>query len=74
MKNQNFEKLKKTPEDIIILQMCNTNENHMILSVTDRICHFGPFFVLSPLNNLKNQKVEKLKKKPGDISFYTSVP
>ena len=26
--NQNFEKMKKTPWDIIILHMCNINENH----------------------------------------------
>ena len=39
--NQNFEKMKKNPEDIVILQMCTINGNHM----TDRIfCHFGPFF------------------------------
>ena len=28
--NQNFEKMKKTPRDIIILHMCNINENHMM--------------------------------------------
>ena len=28
--NQNFEKLKKTPEDIIILLMCTINESHMM--------------------------------------------
>ena len=31
-KNQNFEKMKKKekPGDIIILQMCNINDNHMM--------------------------------------------
>ena len=29
-KNQNFEKLKKTPGDIIILHMCAINDNHMM--------------------------------------------
>ena len=30
LKNQNFEKLKKKPEDIIILNMCTINENQMM--------------------------------------------
>ena len=39
-----------------------------IQSETDRICYFGPFFVLSPPNNLENQNFEKRKKKiSGDI-------
>ena len=29
-KNQNFEKIKTTPGDIIILHMCNINDNHMM--------------------------------------------
>ena len=29
-KNQNFEKLKKAPGDIIILHMCTINDNHMM--------------------------------------------
>ena len=28
--NQNFEKMKNMPGDIIILHMCTINENHMI--------------------------------------------
>ena len=28
--NQNFEKMKKTPGDIIILQICTINDNYMI--------------------------------------------
>ena len=28
--NQNFQKMKKTPEDIIILQMCIINDSHMM--------------------------------------------
>ena len=30
LENQNFEKLKKLPGDIIILHMCNINDNHMM--------------------------------------------
>ena len=29
-KNQNFEKIKKNPRDIIILHKCNINDNHLI--------------------------------------------
>ena len=29
-KNQNFEKMKKIIRDIIILHMCNINDNHMV--------------------------------------------
>ena len=43
--NQNFQKLKKTLEDIVTLHRSNINDDHMMIwSVTDRICcHFGPF-------------------------------
>ena len=30
VKNQNFEKMKKTCGDIIILHLCTTNDYHMI--------------------------------------------
>ena len=30
LENQNFEKMKKIPIDIIILHMCTINENHMM--------------------------------------------
>ena len=65
-KNQNFEKMKKPPGDIITLHMCTINDNHTMYGswdmehVTDRISfHFGPFFALLPPNNLKNQKHDK---------------
>ena len=28
--NQHFEKIKKTPEDVITLQMCTINDSHMM--------------------------------------------
>ena len=44
-----------------------------IWSMTDRhFCHFG-LFSAHP-NNLENKNFEKMKKAPGDISFYTSLP
>ena len=39
-----------------------------IWNATDRVfCHFGPFLLSDPPNNLKNQNFENMKKKPGDI-------
>ena len=47
VENQNFEKMKKTPTDIITLLMCTINNSPEIWRATDKICyHFGPFFVL----------------------------
>ena len=74
LRNQNFEKLKKTPRDII-LQMCTINDGPVIWcmvpeiwSTTDKIfCHFGLFFAFLPLNNPKNQNFVKMEKPPGDI-------
>ena len=73
-KIQNFEKIKKTPGDIIIL-----NENHMmygswnIKSVTDIIFyHFELFFCpFTPLTAQKIKILKKMKKTPGDIIIFT---
>ena len=57
LKNQSFNKMKHMPEEIIILHLRTTNDDHMmygpeIWSVTDRIfSHFEPFFVLYNLEN-----------------------
>ena len=46
-----------------------------ISSTTGRtFCHFQPFFPLLHPNNPKNQNFEEMKKKPGEISFYSSAP
>ena len=61
LKNQNFEKLKKTPGYIIILRRCTINDNHMMygpwdIKWTDKIfCHFVPFLPIYPPNNPKIQ-------------------
>ena len=52
--NQNFEKMKETPRDIILLHMCTINDNHMMYGSGNTehdiiFCHFGPFFALLPL-------------------------
>ena len=79
--NQNFEKMKKTPEDIIILQMCTINDNHMMYGSWD-MEHDGQNFlsfwtVFCPFTPLTTWKIKILKnwKKYLEISsFYTSVP
>ena len=71
-KNQNFEKLKKEPGDII---MCTINDNHIMYGSWDIKHDRQDFFVILncflpfyPPNNPKNHNFEKLKKKnPGDI-------
>ena len=53
---QNFVKMSKTTGYIIILNMCATNENHMICgyeiesAAKEIFSHFGPFFLLYPSN------------------------
>ena len=55
--NQHFEKMKNTPEDIIILQMSTINDNHMNRQIFFVILdHFLPF---TPLTT---QKIKILKK------------
>ena len=38
LKNQNFEKMIKKPEDTIILPLCTTNDNHMMYGSWDIKC------------------------------------
>ena len=70
LKNQNFEKMKKSSIDIIILHMCTLNDNQMIYgsgNVKHDRQNLLSFWTFNPSNNLKNQNFEKLKKKHGDI-------
>ena len=63
--NQNFEKMKKTPGEFIILQMCTINGNHMMYGLWEMECNRKNFFC-----HFENQNFEKLKKKIfGDIIF-----
>ena len=64
-KNQNFEKMKKPPEDII-LHMCSINDNYMICGSWD-MEHDGQNFlscwtIFCPFIPLTSQKI-KIKKK-----------
>ena len=72
-KNHNFDKMKKTTWDIIILYKCTINENYMMYVFWDMkhdrpFCRFGPFFCpFTPLITPKNQNFEKMKEKLGDV-------
>ena len=81
LKNQNFEKMKKMPEDIILLHMYTINDNHMVYGSWD-IEHDGQNFLsfstifcyITPLTTQKIKILKKSKKKMEILSFYTSVP
>ena len=68
-----YEKMKKTPKDIIILRMCIINNSHMMYGSRDMECNGQNFFVILdcflflPTNNLKNQNFDKMKNRSGDI-------
>ena len=75
-KNQKFEKMKKITWDIIILQMCTINDDHMIYSPWDTewdghnfffLVILGHFLHFNPPKNPKNQNFEKMKTTPGGI-------
>ena len=64
--NQNFEKMKKRPEDIIILQVCTTNDSHMMYGSWDMECNEQNFLsfwtVFFPFTPLTTQNIKILKK------------
>ena len=79
MKNQNFEKMKYTPGDIIIfiLNLCTTNDDHMMYGscvwqseffVT--MDYFLPFYLP---NNLENQIFLKNEKNAQRYYHFTHV-
>ena len=76
-KNQTFEKMKKPPRDIITLDVCIINNNHMMYGSWD-IEHNGQKFLsfwtifcpFSPLTTQKIKNLKKWKKKPGDIILH----
>ena len=64
-KNQNFEKIKKTPW-VIILNMCTINGSHMMYGSWDTECDRPSFLlfwtIFCPFTPLKTQKTKILKK------------
>ena len=78
--NQNFERMKKAHEDIIILQMCTINGNNMMYGSWDMdhgrqifltVWTIFCLFILS--NNPENKNFEKMKNYQI-LSLYTYVP
>ena len=71
--NQNFEKMKKRPEDIIILQMCTINDSHMMYGSWDKECNRQNILsfrtVFCQLSPLRTQKIKILKKWKKDLKI-----
>ena len=61
-KNQNFEKTKKTPGDIIILHRCTINDDHMMYGSWDTEGDRQNVLSFYPPNNLRNQNLKKDEK------------
>ena len=78
--NLNFEKMKKTPEDIIILQMYTINGSHMMYvswNMESNRQNFSSFWTIfytfTPLTHPKNQNFEKIKKNIWRYYHFTQV-
>ena len=76
--NQNFEKMKKTPGETIILHKYTLNYSHMIYVSWDINCNTDFFFVILghslPFYPLFPLTAQKIKKRLEISSFYLSVP
>ena len=63
--NQNFEKMKKTLDDIIILQMFTLNDSLMIYGFSDKECNrqncLSFWMVFCPFTPLATRKIKILK-------------
>ena len=73
-KDQNFEKMKKNPRDIIILHKCTITiiwQSYDIWFLRYQLqdiffCYLGPFFaLLPPPQQSKKWKYQKIKNNPG---------
>ena len=81
-KNQNFEKMKKIPGDIIILHMCTPYYDQMMYGSWDMVrdrcnCYFSFWAIFCPFTPLTAQKIKILKKWKKHLeisSFYICVP
>ena len=82
LKSQNFEKMKKTPRDIIILHECTKHQDHMLYCSWYMVhdgcnCYFSfwTFFCIFTTITAPKIKISKKWKKVLEMSwFYTSVP
>ena len=80
-KNENFEKMKKIPGDIIILHMCTKNYDHLMYGswdmVRDGCTYFSFWAIFCPYTPITAQKMKILKKWKKTLemsSFYIHVP
>ena len=80
-KNQNFENIKQTSGDIIILHLCTTNDNHMLYGSwdieQDRQNFLSFWTIFCPFTLLTTWKIKTLKNEQNIWryhNFYTSVP
>ena len=77
LKDQNFEKMKKPPGDIIILHRRNINDDHIMYGSCDnkrnRQNYLLFWTIFCPFTPLTTQKIKILKnwKYQLEISFYT---
>ena len=77
--NKNFEKMKKTPGDIIISHKCAINDNYMMYDSWDMKCNRHNFLlswaIFCPFTPLTILKIKILKrwKKQFEISSFTQV-
>ena len=79
-KNQNFEKMKKITGDIIILHMCNINDNRMMYGSWDMepdgqnvLSFWTIFYPFTPLKPEKSHFEKKRKKTLEDIISHKCV-
>ena len=67
LKNQHFAKRKRPPRDIIILNRCAINDNHMMYGSWDMEHDRLNFCPFTPLRNWKIKNFEKMKINHEDI-------
>ena len=78
-KSQNLKKMKKRPEDIIILHKCTKNYDHLLYCSWDMAhggcnCYFSFCAIFCPFTPKQPEKwnFKKMKKSLKISSFYTS--
>ena len=79
-KNQNFEKMRKTPGDIIILQRCTISDNHMMYVSRDMkrdrqnfLSFWTVFCLLIPPEQLGKSKLWKAEKSSWRYHHFTQM-
>ena len=72
-KNQNFEKMKITSGDIIILYMCTKNFDQMMYGSWDMMCdrynYFSFWAIFCPFTPITARKIKILKKKKKHLKI-----